>query len=213
MKRILLLVALVGLWSTTHNTKALAQPLRFGVRAGLNTGIYSFDDVKLPTGTIKSVADRSNGYQVGALMRISLPLFIYVQTEMDLVVRDYDFAIQSAGSSPTSYKSVRTTRLDVPLLVGFKVLGARFFCGPVWRIYSHQHNRQGSSHEPLEVVFDDNSLSAAIGAAIDFNRLFVEIRYQGYLKQTHSRVKLAGTKGELDVDHDQLLQLSFGVMF
>lgn len=214
MKRFLFVLALVGVWGVAgRGLEAQAQPLSFGIRAGLNTGVYNFDDVRLATGTIASVADRSNGYQAGVIMRISLPVFLYVQTELDVAMRDYDFAIKPLGEGKTTYKSVRTTRIEVPLLVGFRVAGARFFCGPVWHIHSQQRSGQGTSYDLLEVTFDENNLAATIGAAIDFNRLFVEIRYQGYLKQTHSRVKLAGTKGSINVEHDQLLQLSFGMMF
>lgn len=204
--------AVLLLWGPT-TTRVAAQPLAFGMRVGLNTSTYGFDTVYLPEGSVEATTDRSGGFQAGLFARLSIPFFIYFQPEINLVMRDYGFGIRGADGGVLDYNSLRTLRFEVPVLVGVKVVGARFFGGPVWRVHSSQQLRSRSSGERLEVRFDDNDIATTLGAAIEFGELFVEMRYLFYLGQTTSRVSYAGSEGDLEVNHDDLLQISFGLFF
>lgn len=79
MKRFIViwLATMLACWA------ADAQVLRFGARVGLNTGAFTFDQVTIDRHTIAPTVDRSSGYQVGLLMRLSIPKFIFVQPELD----------------------------------------------------------------------------------------------------------------------------------
>ena len=207
MKRILLiwLATMLACWASD------AQLLRFGARVGLNTGAYDFDEVRIGSYTIAPASDRSAGYQVGVLMRLSVPHFIYVQPELDLTLRDYCFALHRP-SRAAEYKNLRTARIELPVMVGFKIGPARIFGGPLWRIDAHQFYK-GDGEVPIEIRFNDNDIAGMAGAAFDIEGLFVEMRYVRYLKQTHSEVLLNDQTARLVVNNDNLLQISFGVMF
>lgn len=190
---------------------AEAQVLRFGARVGLNTGAYTFDQITIDRHTIAPAIDRSGGYQVGLMMRLSVPKFVFVQPELDLVVRDYAFALHKP-SRVAEHKNIRTLRLELPVMLGFKIGAARFFGGPVWRIDSHQYYK-GEGPTPFEVRFNDNDIAGMAGASIDLDGLFVEVRYMQYLKEITSEITLSGQSADLVVQDDNLFQISFGVMF
>ena len=110
------------------------------------------------------------------------------------------------------YKNIRVVRLELPVMVGFNIAAAHFFAGPVWHLNTRQHSR-GSSSTPLELRFDDNDVAAMAGAAIDFDGIFMEVRYMRYLRQTDVEMRVSTQRAMVDVAHDDMLQISFGVLF
>ena len=207
MKRLIL----AGLGLLLAHWVAEAQVLKFGARVGLNTGVYDFEQVYTEAGTVVPVADRCGGYQLGAMMRLSIPHFLYIQPELDVLTRDLAFGVKQEGE-PMQYKNIRVVRLELPVMVGFNIAAAHFFAGPVWHISTRQHSR-GSSSTPLELRFDDNDVAAMAGAAIDFDGIFMEVRYMRYLRQTDVEMRVSTQRTMVDVAHDDMLQISFGVLF
>lgn len=207
MKRIILLVVgtLLTLW------QADAQLLKFGARLGIGTGTYEFDSIGFNGATLEPAGDRVGGYQAALFMRLSIPTFIYIQPELQLSQRDYVFGIKYP-SEPKEFKTLRTYRLDVPLMLGFKFGSVRLFGGPVWRIGSKQHTR-GGGETPFDVVFNNNDIAATGGIGLEFDGILMELRYTSYLEQTESEVRVAGTKHHVEVNHDGTVQINFGILF
>ncbi len=207
MKRLVLLLVgtLLTCWA------ADAQLLGFGARIGIGTGSYEFNSVPIEGGTLEPVGDRVGGYQAALLLRLSLPTFIFVQPELQFSQRDYVFGIKYP-SQPKEYRNIRAYRMDIPLLLGFKFGSVRIFGGPVWRVGSHQY-AHGESKIPLEVTFNDNDIAAVGGASVEFDGVFMEIRYTGYLEKTTSVVKVARERKEVAVTHDGTVQINFGILF
>ncbi len=206
MKRILLL--LVGTLLTVW--VADAQLLKFGARVGIGTGTYDFDSVSIDGGSLESVGDRVGGYQAALFMRLSIPTFIYIQPELQLSQRDYIFGIKYPSTSK-EFKTVKTYRLDVPLLLGIKLGSLRLFGGPVWRIGARQYTQGGST--PFEVSFNNNDIAAMGGIGVEFDGVILEVRYASYLEQTSSEVLVASERRELKIDHDGTVQINFGFLF
>lgn len=190
---------------------AEAQILKFGARAGLNTGVYNFDKTQFDGGYVVPAADRSGGYVVGIFTRLQIPHFIYFQPELDMLVRDVSLGIK-LDDEPMEYKNIRTMRIELPVMVGFNIAAAHFFAGPVWRISTNQHYR-GAGSTPFEIKFNDNDVAAMAGAAIDFEGVFMEVRYMRYLHKTEGKMKIAGQSTNVEVSNDDMLQISFGVVF
>lgn len=207
MKRIFTL--LVGVMLTCW--AANAQLLGVGARLGIGTGSYDFDTVAIDGGTLESASDRVGGYQAALILRLSIPTFIYIQPELQLSQRDYSFGIKYP-SEPKEYKTLRTHRLDLPLLVGFKFGAVRIFGGPVWRLGSKQYLR-GKGTTPFDVTFNDNDIAAVGGASVEFDGIFFDLRYTGYLDKTSSTMKVAGKSKQISVNHDATVQINFGLMF
>lgn len=207
MKRLILtgLGLLLALWV------ADAQVIKFGARLGLNTGVYDFEQVPIEGGYVVPVADRSGGYQAGILLRFSIPRFVYIQPELDLLLRDLSFGIRREGE-PMEYKNLRVVRLELPVMVGFNIFSAHFFAGPVWHLSTKQQLR-GAGTTPFELGFEDNDVAAMVGAAIDFDGIFMDVRYMRYLHQTEVDMRVAGDGTVVNVSNDDMLQISFGVLF
>lgn len=207
MKRLVLLLVgtLLTCWA------AEAQLLKMGARIGIGTGSYEFDSIPIEGGSLEPVGDRVGGYQAAIFFRLSIPTFIYIQPELQLSQRDYAFGIKYP-SKPKEFRNIRTYRMDVPLLLGFKFGSVRIFGGPVWRIGSHQY-AHGNSKVPLEVTFNDNDIATVGGAAVEFDGVFIEMRYTGYLEKTTSQVRVAGERKEVAVSHDGTVQVNFGILF
>ena len=190
---------------------ANAQLLGVGARVGIGTGSYDFNTVAINGGTLEPAGDHSGGYQAALILRLSIPTFVFIQPELQLSQRDYSFGIKYP-SKAKEFKNLRTYRLDLPLLVGFKFGAVRIFGGPVWRLGSRQQ-LQGSGTTPFEVTFNDNDIAAMGGASVDFGGIFLDLRYTGYLEKTSSTAKVAGEKRQIAVDHDGTVQINFGLMF
>lgn len=207
MKRFLLLgiVTLLTLW------RADAQLLGVGARLGLGTGTYEFNSINLDGATLEPAGDRVGGYQAALFVRLSIPTFIYIQPELQLSQRDYVFGIKYP-STAKEFKTLRTYRLDVPMILGFKFGNMRLFGGPVWRIGSKQYTR-GSGKTPFDVVFNNNDIAAMGGLGLEFDGIFMEVRYTSYLEQTKSEVKVADAKRQVEVTHDGTVQINFGLFF
>lgn len=188
-----------------------AQLLKVGARVGIGTGSYDFDSVTIDGGTLQSASDHSGGYQAAIILRLSIPTFVYIQPELQLSQRDYSFSLKYP-SEPREYKNLRTHRLDVPLLVGFKFGAVRIFGGPVWRLGSKQYLR-GEGTTPFDVTFNDNDIAAVGGASVEFDGIFFDLRYTGYLDKTSSTMKVAGKSRHISVNHDATVQINFGLMF
>lgn len=207
MKRIVLLLvgSLLTCWV------ADAQLLKLGARLGIGTGSYEFTSIPIEGGSLEPVGDRVGGYQAALFMRLSIPTFVFIQPELQLSQRDYAFGVKYPAL-PKEYMNVRAYRVDLPLLVGFKLGSVRLFGGPVWRLGSSQHTR-GGGDIPFEVSFNDNDIAAVGGAAVEFDGVFIEIRYTGYLEQTSSEVMVANEHKKVDVTHDGTVQINFGLFF
>lgn len=207
MKRIVIMV--VGLLLLTTRA-ADAQLLGFGVRLGIGTGSYEFDSLMIEGGTLEPAGDRVGGYQAALFMRLTVPSFFYIQPEVQLSERDYIFGIKYP-TEPKEYKNIKTYRIDIPLLLGFKFGSVRLFGGPTWRIGSRQYTKGGKT--PFEVSFNDNDIAAVGGIGVEFEGVILEVRYTSYLEQTTSQVRVANEKQQLKVNHDGTVQINFGVFF
>lgn len=207
MKRLFLLLSGILLVAWV----AQGQLLGVGARVGIGTGSYEFDSIGIEGGTLEPAGDRVGGFQAAIFARLSIPTFLYIQPELQLSQRDYIFGIKYP-SEPKEYKTVRTYRLDVPLLVGFKFGNMRIFGGPVWRIGSRQHTK-GEGDTSFDISFNHNDIAATGGVAVEFDGLVVELRYVGYLEKTESEVKVASEKHKVGVNHDGTVQINFGLFF
>ncbi len=206
MKRIVLLLVgtLLTVWA------ADAQLLGFGARLGIGTGSYEFDSVSIEGGTLEPAGDRVSGYQAALFMRLSIPTFIYIQPEVQLSQRDYIFGIKYPAE-PKEFKTIRTYRVDVPLLFGLKLGNLRLFGGPVWRIGAKQYAKGGNT--PFDITFNNNDIAAVGGVGVEFDGVVLEVRYTSYLEQTSSEVMVASQEELLKVKHDGTVQINFGIFF
>ena len=104
---------------------ANAQFLNWGVKAGLNYNANGdlflvYDDVISDPFS----SDQELGYHFGLLAEIKLPLFLYIRPELLYTHTESSYPIEDGEAKLTM------DRVDVPVLLGFRVLKiGRFFLG------------------------------------------------------------------------------------
>ncbi|MGS0524513.1 porin family protein [Zobellia nedashkovskayae] len=136
--------------------------VEIGVKAGLN---YSANgDYFESIGDAAKDPDRNIGYHVGLFSKIDLnrlylrPELVYTKTKSDYNGDKFDIS-----------------KLDLPLLVGIKVIGPlHVFAGPSFQ-YILDTEFDGISIDDIE---NDFSVGANIGAGVDLGKLGIDIRYE-----------------------------------
>ena len=157
MKNLFFILLLIAIPTT-----AMAQTATgFGLKAGLNyngNGDY-FESVS----TNAQNPDKSVGYHVGLFGKFGTKVFfkpeaVYTSTKSDY--KDADFKMQ---------------KLDVPLLVGIKVLGPiSVFGGPALQ-YILDTEFDGISINDVE---NDFSVGLNFGIGLNFKKVGIDLRYE-----------------------------------
>lgn len=159
MRKLILLVAL-----TTTCTFTFAQSGNsFGIKGGLNynaNGNY-FESIS----TNAENPDRNIGYHIGVYGKLGDRLYFRPELVYTSTKSEYD-------SGDFNMKKV-----DVPLLVGIKVLGPiSVFGGPSLQyILDSDDGFDGISINSIE---NDFSVGLNFGAAINFNKFAIDLRYE-----------------------------------
>ena len=173
----------------------VSAQLNFGIKAGYNSslGVNDLGSVTNGSYNYNSVkAELSNGFQAGVFLRMGFNK-VYFQPELLYAMgkKDYNMSVKDADDNVVGSfdKNVKVSTVDVPLLLGYKVLdlklmNLRVFAGPKLRFNS------GSTLEFKNVTgggFSVNDLQKDIKAAqlgleagfgVDVLMLSLDFRYQ-----------------------------------
>ena len=200
---LVLLVALIAL-------PAFSQ-LKFGIKVGAATTTVPKYDLTTGTNTIAALKTASWGFNGGVFLRLSL-LGLYIQPEVLLATNTYDYDV-TQGTSPKVLMHQTFNRLDVPVMVGFKLGPLRINAGPAASV------QIGS---PKALIDDPNfnnmykgatfGYEAGIGLDI-FKKLTLDARYSGSLsKKFGNAVNIGNQTFNLDSRQPSFI-LSVGLMF
>ncbi|CAZ97161.1 porin family protein [Zobellia galactanivorans] len=159
MRRTLLTAVFALVSIAAFSQKDLVE---IGVKAGLN---YSANgDYFESIGDAARDPDRNMGYHLGLFGKIGIsriyfrPELMYTKTKSDYNGDKFDIS-----------------KLDMPLLVGIKIIGPlHVFAGPSFQ-YILDTEFDGISIDDIE---NDFSVGANIGAGVDLGKLGIDIRYE-----------------------------------
>ena len=164
-KKIILLIALACFstysWSQVGTT--------YGIKAGLNyngNGDY-FDAIN----STADNPDKNIGYHIGVFGKLGnsiyfRPELVYTSTKSDYESGNFDMK-----------------KLDAPLLVGIKVIGPiSVFGGPALQ-YILDSDFEGAS---IDGIKNDFSVGLNFGAAINFNKFAIDVRYERGLSKNEA---------------------------
>jgi hypothetical protein len=189
MKKLILAAVLLLFVSFTQ-----AQ-LNFGIKAGYNSSLGINDLGSVTSGSYNfnsAKAELSNGFQAGVFLRMGFSK-VYFQPELLYAMgkKNYDMTVKNSDNSVagTFNKNVTVSTVDVPLLLGYKLLdlkvaNLRVFAGPKLRFNT------GSTLEFSNVTgggFNINDLQKDVKAAqlgleagfgVDVLMLSLDFRYQ-----------------------------------
>lgn len=143
----------------------------FGIKAGLNyngNGNY-FESA----GDAANEPDKNIGYHAGIFGKIKIlklyirPELVYTKTKSDYNGSDFDMS-----------------KLDVPVLVGVKVVGPlHVFAGPAFQ-YILNSEFDGIGIDEIE---NDFSVGAHIGAGLNLGKLGIDLRYERGFSDNEAR--------------------------
>lgn len=193
MKKLALSVAFVFSFLLTHAQAGSS----FGIKGGLNynaNGKY-FESI----GDNAENPDHNIGYHIGVYGKIGSKLYlkpelVYTSTKSDYDNSDFDMK-----------------KLDMPLLVGYRILGpVSVFAGPSLQ-YILDTEFDGIDIDEVE---DDFSIGLNFGIGVNLNRIGIDIRYErGFNENEATFINNnigTGVESRLDTRPDQLiLSVSF----
>jgi len=169
MKKYILSIAI--LVATIAGAKAQAT---LGIKGGINFSKINTDDIKESSVT---------GYQAGLFARLGNVW--YLQPEVYLGSRGGKFEGSSNGNTATANGKVTFTTLNVPLLLGRKLVSVgpvnvRAMAGPIYS-YNLSENKKFTAITADFGNYKNSTLGFQAGAGVDIGNITADLRYEGGL--------------------------------
>jgi hypothetical protein len=171
----------------------VSAQVNFGIKAGFNSSLNLDNIPSVRSGeydltNVKS--ELNNGFHLGAFGRLFFDK-VYIQPELlySMQKKDYEFTIQDASSQYIDVeKYVTFSTVDIPLLIGYKLLdlkvaNLRVFAGPKFRLnagsqvsFKNLTNSDPIDVEALKGEFKDSQVGLEAGAGVDILMFSLDAR-------------------------------------
>jgi opacity protein-like surface antigen len=215
MKKIVV-IALVILVSVP----AFSQ-INFGLKAGVSTTSLTMPSIKqISAGTtsftVDGISTAKYGFHGGAFVRLTF-FGVYIQPELLFSTRTNEYTVTNTTNpaSLTSYVAKQSfNRLDIPVMLGFKLGPIRLNAGPSGSLLINSPKALIQNPD-YKNNYSKMTFGYQAGLGFDlFGRLTFDLRYEGSLKKYQNQIQnLAGsTKVNLD-DRPNAFLLSLGLIF
>lgn len=188
----------------------LFSQIKFGLKAGAVTATVPSYNVTTGTTTIEALKSAAWGFQAGAFMRLTL-LGIYLQPEVVFATNTYDYNVQTATAGQVIKQSFN--RLEIPVLLGFKLGPLRVNAGPSATIQIGSPKALVSDPN-FDSMYKKATFGYQAGVGIDlFKTITLDARYGGSLSgKFGDSVQMGNQTFKLDSRQPSFL-LSVGLMF
>ena len=169
----------------------------YGIKAGLSYN--SNGDLKEFTSEVTEVykdgGKGKSGFNIGFYGKLDLGS-IYIRPEIIYTKTTSEYELNS------TIEDYKVSKLDVPVLVGMKLIGPlNVFIGPAFQYYL-SNDLKGLKFEDIE---NDFSVGMNIGASIEFGRIGIDVRYERGLSANEARLSNADNTFTLDSRPEQLI--------
>jgi hypothetical protein len=211
----LLVIALVVLISIP----AISQ-IKFGLKAGVSTTNLSMPSIKTITSgtttfTVDALTAAKYGFHGGAFVRLTL-LGVYIQPELLFTTRTNEYSVKDVSGVPTdAIKVVQNfNKLDIPVMVGFKLGPLRLNAGPAASLLINSP-KEIISDPKFKSMYSRMTIGYQAGLGFDLLKLLTfDLRYEGSLKKYQNQIEAlaGGKKFNLD-DRANAFIFSVGIMF
>jgi hypothetical protein len=187
--------------------------VKFGIKGGLSTNNLSIDQmIDSPDGDVilQNAKDASYGFHGGLFVRLSL-LGIYIQPELLLTSSENKIKITEPGI-PEEIRTQKFNKLDIPVLLGFKLGPVRINAGPAATI-KLSSPKELFDTEGYENLYKSATFGYQAGVGVDIlNKLTLDLRYEGNLNKFGNEIVIGGETFELD-QRSSAISLSLGIIF
>lgn len=188
---------------------AFAQPLKIGIKGGLNTGSYEFKPVSMNGVEISNGSSAGTGYQFGVVARLSIPKFLQIQPELLYTSRNYNYRLQTSSGRQNLRMSAK--RIELPVMVGFNIAALRLYAGPRFILSSSIKSSKESI--PFKVNYNDSDIAFQVGAGLDIKKFFIDVRYSTYFKTRYEQFTYDGLTQKVKIGTDEQWFFSAGFFF
>jgi len=204
MKKLLVIVLVVFI------SIPVFSQINFGIKAGAETSTVPTYDIATGDNNISALKDASWGFHAGVFLRLSL-LGIYLQPEAVFATNTFDYNVSTITG--TEVLSQTFNRLEIPVLVGFKLGPLRLNAGPSASL---------QIGTPKALINDPNFTEMYKGATFGYQagigfdilkKLTFDVRYGGSLSEKFGdSIAIGGQDFKLDHRQNSFI-LSVGLMF
>jgi hypothetical protein len=188
--------------------------LNWGIKGGLSSNNLSIDQtIDLSSGgtlLLEQVKEASYGFHGGIFLRLTV-LGIYVQPEILFTSSENKIKITEPGAV-SEIRSQQFNKLDIPVMVGFKLGPLRINGGPAAtiKISSPKELFDTANYENL---YKSATFGYQAGVGVDIlKKLTLDLRYEGNLNQFGNELTVGGVPFELDQRSSAII-LSLGLIF
>ena len=206
MKKIIIIILAVVL------AAPLFSQVQFGLKAGVSTD-FTFTSLDLSQASVDVVLEKAKsaewGFQGGAFMRASFA-GLYVQPELLLATATNSLTYSGVvdGQPVDELLEQKFTKVNIPVLVGFKLAFLRVNAGPAASILIN---------DPGELVdgatYKKATFGYQAGLGLDlFKKMTIDLRYEGNLNQFVDEITIGGQNFVLD-DRTGSLLVQVGIIF
>ncbi len=140
---------------------------------------------------VRLQSDYFTGFAAGAFVRVNIRR-LYLQPEVYFSQKGSNFTIGQPASTITHGAKVRLHSIDVPVLVGFrlidlKVANLRILAGPVFTNVMDEHKNDLKELDPENYKFEKSNVGYQAGVGIDIANFTFDARYEGGLNKMNNR--------------------------
>ncbi|HJX71810.1 MAG TPA: outer membrane beta-barrel protein [Bacteroidales bacterium] len=183
--------------------------LKFGFRGGFNWYYVRADDILLENNTLRlTIPSKANlGYHFGVVSQISL-FNILIQPELLFTSNKNDVLLKDEQTSQTEgFAEQRIYRMDLPVMLGFKIKSFKVGAGPVGTaIIGTKTNLVDISN--YEQKFKTLSFGYQLGVGLDFPNISLDLKYEGKLSKFGDKLTFMNRTFDFDQRSSQLI---FGI--
>jgi len=198
---------------------AISQ-LKFGLKAGVSTTNLTMETLKTLTSgtttyTVDALTEAKYGFHGGVFLRLTVFGF-YIQPELLLATRSYEYTVTNITNAQNPVSSIvkqNFNKLDIPVMVGFKIGPLRLNAGPSASLLINSPKELIDSPD-FETMYSRMTIGYQAGIGVDILKsLTFDLRYEGSLKKYQNQIEnITGTTFNLD-DRANAFLLSLGLMF
>ena len=194
--------------------------IKLGLKAGMSTTNLSMATLKTVTSgnttyTVDDLTAAKYGFHGGVFMRLTL-LGIYIQPELLFSTRTNEYTvIDLAAPTVKMTKKQNFNKLDIPVMLGFKLGPIRLNAGPAASLLINSPKALISDTN-YKSMYSRMTFGYQAGLGFDLlNFLTFDLRYEGSLKKYQNQIQnLVGTKTTVNLDdRANAFLFSVGLMF
>ncbi len=188
--------------------------IRFGISGGINSSKMN-SSTEVNTGDFKITCPNYSliGYHVGLISQINLsgffiqPELLYSSIHNDLEVYD----LNSANPDQATAVKQKLNRIDIPVMVGFKLKILKLEAGPV-ASFVISSNSDLQTFTEYDMQWNKATIGYQAGIGLDVGKMALDVKYEGSLSKLGSGIDIGNTTTSFDTRLNQII-VSLGFFF